>query len=65
MMTPIQCPRDSDICTTVQQNQIGEANVFQNGMSLIDLMQSLVINQPYRDLAKGGWKNGYCLHSDW
>ena len=63
MMKPIQCPKDTALCARIQENQLGEAAVFKDGMSLVGLMEAHAENEPYRTVAN--WTNGYCLHSDW
>jgi hypothetical protein len=66
LIEPIQCPRDTDVCARIQENQIGEALVFEStsdNMGLIDMMQAHAVAQPYRD--QKNWTQGYCLHSDW
>ncbi len=69
-MRPITCNKldDSDdflqgSCKAVKDNQLGELEVFQEGITLIDLMQAFVSRQPYSNF--GNWTNGFCLHSDW
>jgi hypothetical protein len=60
-------------CLRLSQNLIGEAALFQNGMSAADLMNAYVTHYPYLEIDQ--WRNrsganatkgvGYCLHSDW
>ena len=65
LMEPIRCPRDTEICERISDNQLGEQPVFQDGMALIDLMQAFASFQPYSDFMEEKWTTGYCLHSDW
>ena len=65
LMEPIRCPRDTEVCRRISDNQLGEQPVFQDGMALIDLMQAFASFQPYSDFIKEKWTTGYCLHSDW
>jgi hypothetical protein len=65
MMTPMFCPRDTAFCQQVRGNQVGERHMFQNGMSLIDLMHTYVSSYPYREYRTWNETEGYCLHSDW
>jgi hypothetical protein len=63
LRTPVHCPRDTEICNQIQSNQIGESELFQNGMSLIELSQAHATDEAYRE--ERNWTRGYCLHSDW
>ncbi|KAL7579646.1 hypothetical protein ACA910_021798 [Epithemia clementina (nom. ined.)] len=52
-------------CWRLQQNSIGELPLFRNGMSIANLMQAYLHNQPYHQIRH--WNNnsiGNCLHSD-
>jgi len=51
-------------CWRLQQDSLGERNLFRNGMSVLELMQTYSLQSPY--LQHQQWKDtGYCLHSDW
>ena len=67
LLRPMHCPQDTEFCTQLEENIWGEKNLFQNGMTLIELMQAFVSNMPFRDKARGLWKgtDGFCAHSDW
>lgn len=67
LMRPIVCPANTQTCEQIQQNIWGEKHVFENGMSLVELIQAFANYMPYRDYARGLWKkqDGFCLHSDW
>lgn len=63
MIQPIKCERDHDICKRIQQNQFGEVTLFEEGMSIADLMHKYTFDQPFKDAAT--WNDyGYCFHSD-
>jgi len=62
LMEPIECP--SEACAQVKRNLIGEEKLFQNGMSVAQLIRAFVMNKPFVD--SDHWKDaGYCMHSDW
>ena len=50
-------------CQQLKQPQFGEAQLFQPGMSLLDLMAKYVTFQPY-SMYKN-WTTGFCWHGDW
>jgi hypothetical protein len=61
---PIQCPSHEQVCAQIDRNYIGEKYVFENGMTLIDLMAAITRSRPYPEYRE--WKNyGSCMHSDW
>lgn len=72
---PIHCwnvaRRDNDVdgfaskvCSQLADNLIGEQPLFQDGMSVLDLIQAYVSHYHYIDYKN--WKApGYCVHSDW
>lgn len=50
-------------CNRLKENQIGELSLFQEGMSLLELMHRYSANQPYLNFDQ--WNDvGFCLHSD-
>lgn len=50
-------------CWRKNQNELGEAQFYEDGMSVIDLMQAYGANLPFTGVDQ--WKKtGYCLHSD-
>jgi hypothetical protein len=49
LMKPINCPQGTEVCARLEERQAEEIAVFQNGMSLIDLMQAYASQEPYRD----------------
>jgi hypothetical protein len=64
MMRPIQCPRDHDWCHAIRRtSHLDERPLFQNGMTLTDLLHAYATNQPFVDFSN--WTTGFCLHSDW
>jgi hypothetical protein len=50
-------------CRRVKENQIGEAHLFKEGMSVSDLQKAYASWQPYVQYKT--WSTGFCLHSDW
>ena len=51
-------------CLRLQENLLGEQSFFQEGMSVLDLMEAYTFRYPYLDVRN--WTDvGYCLHSDW
>jgi len=73
LLKPIECPRDTEICSKLERNEIFERETnFQNGMALVDILQGYAQREPYRACqvvpgqgACGNWTSGYCVHSDW
>ena len=74
ILTPLYCntatttinrddERIRDICVKLQKDRIGEYQMYQEGMSLLDVMNAYVMREPYVDQAS--WNLGFCLHSDW
>lgn len=75
ILTPLYCgqringteltraDRTVDICDKLKKDRIGEHEVFDDGMSLADVMYAYVMREPYVDQAH--WSLGFCLHSDW
>jgi len=53
----------SILCPSIQNDLLGERKLFQDGMSLTDLMYRYVMHEPYTNYAN--WDVGFCLHSDW
>lgn len=51
------------ICSQLLKNQIGEYQVYRDGMSLAEIMHAYAFNEPYSD--HKNWKLGFCMHSDW
>ena len=61
---PIFCSQDRDICHAIQEkNQLNERPLFQEGMTVTDLIYKYATDQPYRKWRN--WTTGFCLHSDW
>lgn len=72
--TPIYCGEENlannknkdlsyTVCTNLKENLIGEQLVFQEGMSILDLMYKYAHDQPYLDYKS--WNDaGFCLASD-
>ena len=50
-------------CNRLQQPQYDEAQLFHEGMTLIDLMVQYVTFQPYSQYLN--WTTGFCQHGDW
>ena len=69
LVEPIYCdnnsnhPQSKEACAQVERNLIGEQKLFQDGMSVLELLKAFVNYQPYRDFRN--WTDGYCMHSDW
>jgi hypothetical protein len=68
--TPISCVHpmgrfDVESCASLQANRMGERALFKDGMTLLELMDAYVRDQPYLDALN--WNNGVgaCFHSDW
>ena len=55
---------DALVCWRLQQNMIGELDVYRPGMSLLDMMHEYSIAAPYLKATQKGIKF-FCLHSDW
>jgi hypothetical protein len=52
------------VCQHVQRNEIGEQSLFQEGMTVADLMHHYVTAHSYQHYRN--WTlPGYCFHSDW
>jgi hypothetical protein len=71
LMRPIYCatattPKDEFTklaCWRLEQNHIGEAQYFRDGMSIADLMYAYSVRLPFTKVRE--WNGtGYCLHSD-
>ena len=60
--------KDSDfdalVCWRLEQNLIGEREVFRRGMSLLDMMYEYSVAAPYLQVEQWG-NRSFCLHSDW
>lgn len=55
---------NTQVCARLQQNQMGERDLFQNGMTVNDLMYKYTFDQPYLNVST--WNSvGFCFHSDW
>jgi hypothetical protein len=55
-------------CLRLSESLLGEQAVFQDGMSVADLMDAYVTRYPYLNIKqwiRSGRGVGYCLHSDW
>lgn len=69
LLEPIHCgdgnEQSRDTCAQVQRNLIGEQELFQDGMNVLELIKAFVNYQPYKDFPLGNWTDGYCMHSDW
>ena len=52
------------VCWRLQQNLIGERDVYRQGMSLLDMMYQYSVAAPYLQVEQWGSKS-FCLHSDW
>jgi hypothetical protein len=71
LVKPIHCQKDNSTrtelervaCDRLDENSIGEKQIFQEGMSVLDLMEEYVNFQMFKDVDQ--WEMGYCLHSDW
>ena len=70
LLKPLYCNSTNDtsswsarICPKLQKDRIGEYQVYQEGMSLADIMYTYVRREPYANHAS--WSLGFCLHSDW
>ena len=54
-------------CWRLQQNGIGERDLFRNGMSIVDLMQAYTRRTKFGETEQ--WEQsasvGFCMHSDW
>jgi hypothetical protein len=67
-MRPIKCDGEVDefsrsACHRIVDNQLGEKELFSNGMSIIDLQVAYASSQPFVKYRE--WKTGFCLYSDW
>jgi hypothetical protein len=52
-------------CQRLEENRVGEARFFQEGMSVADLMIQFTVQQPFTHV--DAWKEdsfGFCFHSD-
>ena len=68
LLKPIDCsadrdPQQANICDQIQNKHlIGEHLYFQNGMSLLDLMEARA--KAERFTLHQNWTKGFCFHSD-
>jgi len=68
-MRPVYCSVDKmddfskSACSRLEENQIGERDLFVDGMSVSDLQAAYATFQPFAKYKE--WKTGFCLHSDW
>lgn len=63
LIRPLHCNEDHDVCQAINQDRIGERHLFQEGMSIADLMYKYTFDQAFKDAAR--WNEvGYCFHSD-
>ena len=64
MRENIHCDQRPELCRVIMEDsQLGEAPLFREGMSLIELIYKYAIDQPFTNVKE--WKTGFCLHSDW
>lgn len=64
LMQPIHCPNDVSVCARLEENLVDENDIFENGMSLIDLMMMYLERHKFSERKSWG-DSGYCFHSDW
>ncbi|KAL7562860.1 hypothetical protein ACA910_002475 [Epithemia clementina (nom. ined.)] len=54
-------------CWRLSHDGIGELQLFQNGMSIADVMHAYAVHSKYQQVNK--WRSmgsvGFCMHSDW
>jgi hypothetical protein len=68
-MRPVNCSLENidnfstNVCSRVNENQIGEKALFKDGMSVSDLQIEYARFQPFTKYQE--WTTGFCLHSDW
>ena len=55
--------RNHTWCAQLEANLIGEADGFESGHTLKDILKQIVESQLYKDYK--AWTKGYCFHSDW
>eukprot|EP00934_Nitzschia_sp_Nitz4_P002545 Nitzschia sp. Nitz4//scaffold10_size219509//79751//82157//NITZ4_001421-RA/size219509-processed-gene-0.235-mRNA-1//1//CDS//3329532899//2535//frame0 len=61
---PIHCPDDAAMCHAIRKtNHLDERSLFQDGMSVSQLMNTYATAQPFQ--LWSNWTTGFCLHSDW
>ena len=69
LIRPIYCKTkasdqfEENVCSRLEENLLGEARFFEEGMSVSDLMGAHVDHNLFKDYDKKGWS--YCLHGDW
>jgi hypothetical protein len=64
LVHPLECPgRDNSICNLITMNRMGEKALFEEGMSILDLMYKFTFDQPFSKASN--WNQvGFCFHSD-
>jgi len=73
LMQPVHCnevdekgqvadPFSRLVCWRLQQNDLGEQQFFQDGMSVADLMHQFSAQQPFTNVANWSPTSGYCFH---
>ena len=73
LLRPIHCSfgnsakhqADSLVCQRLEQNGIGERDIFRPGMSLLDLMYEYSVAAPYLQVKQWTRERSFCFHSDW
>ena len=49
-------------CQQLQKDEFGESKLFQQGVTLLELMDKYAFFQPFQDYQE--WTHGSCFHSD-
>lgn len=68
LRTPLKCNRNKQsafvrqACNAIKRSRVGESQFFREGMTVVDLMDAYVRQQPYLKVAN--WNPGFCMHSD-
>lgn len=57
---------EAQVCARLAQNLIGERPLFEQGMSVLELMHRYTFAHPYVNVSTS-WRGtpGFCFHSDW
>eukprot|EP00566_Odontella_aurita_P009927 CAMPEP_0113599688 /NCGR_PEP_ID=MMETSP0015_2-20120614/42287_1 /TAXON_ID=2838 /ORGANISM="Odontella" /LENGTH=430 /DNA_ID=CAMNT_0000507855 /DNA_START=254 /DNA_END=1546 /DNA_ORIENTATION=- /assembly_acc=CAM_ASM_000160 len=51
------------VCDQLSKDLIGEEELFEEGMSISDLLRAYVVHEKYTSYRS--WTKGFCFHSDW
>lgn len=64
LLKPIHCNQDRNpVCNVIDDSQVGERDVFKDGMTAVDLMDAIVSTNMQEDFSH--WIIGMCFEAEW